>query len=151
MLQAFAVKCLIDLTHNHRHDNRIYSESLCTKRDLYVYLPPCYDPAKQYPVMIYLHAVAQDEIGFLRLVPLIDRAIACGKLPPMIVAAPDGTIHGGPVPWNGGSFYVNSRAGRFEDYIVQDVWNFVKANFSVRPEREYHILSGASMGGFGDS
>src|SRR5262249_54849450 len=30
-----------------------------------------------------------------------------------------------------------------------DVWNFVTTNFSVRPEREAHVLMGASMGGFG--
>ena len=52
---------LVDYTHNHLRDRRIWSNSLCAKRDLYVYLPPCYDPCRQYPGMIYLHGIAQDE------------------------------------------------------------------------------------------
>jgi len=39
--------------------------------------------------MIYLHGFSQDEQSFLDLVPLIDKAIVRGQLPPMIVAAPD--------------------------------------------------------------
>jgi S-formylglutathione hydrolase FrmB len=140
---------VIDFTNNHREDNRIWSAALCQKRDVYVYLPPCFDPSKCYPAMIYLHGIAQDEVGFLRLVPVIDKAMACGHLPPMIIAAPDGTISGMPSITSAGSFYVNTPAGRFEDYVIQDVWPFVRQTFPVRPEPECHILAGASMGGFG--
>jgi S-formylglutathione hydrolase FrmB len=140
---------VLDFTHNHGGDYRIWSPALCEKRDLYVYLPPCFDPGCAYPVMIYLHGFAQDEQNFLDLVELFDQAIACGQLPPMIVAAPDGSIPGRPSLRNAGSFYLNSRAGRFEDWIACDVWNFVTQNFPVRPEREAHVLGGASMGGFG--
>jgi S-formylglutathione hydrolase FrmB len=140
---------VVDFTNNHRDDNRIWSNALCQKRDLYVYLPPCFDVAKCYPAMLYLHGIAQDEVGFLRLVPLVDQAMTCGRLPPMIIAAPDGTVRGTPTAFNVGSFYVNSRAGRFEDYVIQDVWPFVKQTFPVRPEPECHVIAGASMGGFG--
>ncbi|MFL5330940.1 MAG: alpha/beta hydrolase [Gemmataceae bacterium] len=140
---------LLDFTHNHGGDYRIPAPSLCDRRDLYVYLPPCYDPHQQYPVLLYLHGIAQDEVGFLQLVPMIDRAIVRGELPPMIIAAPDGTTRGSPSVFNAGSFYINSKAGRFHDYIVNDVWNFVCSNFPIRPEREYHVIAGASMGGFG--
>jgi hypothetical protein len=140
---------VLDFTHNHWGDHRIWSEALCEKRDLYVYLPPCYDPSKQYPAMIYMHGIAQDEVGFLRLVEMIDHAIVCGKLPPLIIAAPDGSIKGRPSLGSVGSFWINSKAGCFENFVVQDVWGFVTKNFSVRPEPECHILVGASMGGFG--
>jgi hypothetical protein len=49
---------------------------------------------------------------------------------------------------NAGSFYINSLAGRFEDYIIQDVLPFVLRNYPILPEREAHILAGVSMGGF---
>lgn len=140
---------VLDFTHNHGADRRIWSSALCAKRDLYVYLPPCFDPSKQYPGMLYLHGIAQDEASFLRIVGHFDRAMRCGQLPPMVIAAPDGTTAGDPTVFNAGSFYVNSRAGRFEDYVMQDAWPFVKANFSVRPEPECHVIGGASMGGFG--
>lgn len=141
--------CVIDLTNNHGEDRRFYSEALDTKRDLYVYLPPGYDPNNQYPLMIWLHGLIQDEMAFLELVELFDRAIVAGRLPPMIIGAPDGSIRGRPTLRAAGSFYINSRAGRFEDYIVVDVWNILVSNFSVRPEAEAHILAGGSMGGYG--
>jgi S-formylglutathione hydrolase FrmB len=76
--------------------------------------------------------------------------MTCGQLPPMIIAAPDGSIHGTPRLFSAGSFYVNSNAGRFEDYIIHDVWfGFIRKTFPIRPEREAHVIAGASMGGFG--
>jgi S-formylglutathione hydrolase FrmB len=140
---------VIDFSHNHGADNRIWSDALCEKRDLYVYVPPCYDPRQAYPLIILFHGFLQDEVIALHLVRTFDDAIANGELPPVIIAAPDGSIRGRPTILNGGSFYVNSKAGRFEDYIMQDVWSFVHRRFCIRPEREAHALVGGSMGGFG--
>src|SRR5262249_8003242 len=129
----------------------IWSEALCQKRDLYVYLPPCFDSSKCYPVMLWLHGFAQDEHSFLeQVVRPLDRAIWEGRLPPLIVAAPDGTIDGKShciITFNHGSFYINSKAGAFEDYIMHDVWGFVLANYPILPQREAHVIAGASMGG----
>ncbi len=140
---------LVDYTANHCHDRRIWSRSLYQCRDLYVYLPPGYDPKQAYPLMIYLHGFSDDERSFLRLVPYIDDAIAKGKLPPLIVAAPDGSLDGEGCLEQPGSFWINSNAGPYEDFVLQDVWDFVVHRYSVRPEREAHILAGVSMGGFG--
>src|SRR5207245_7915585 len=52
---------VLDFTHNHGADRRIYSAALDDRRDLYVYLPPGYDPCRRYPVMIALHGIVQDE------------------------------------------------------------------------------------------
>jgi len=46
-----------------------------------------------------------------------------------------------------GSFYANSKAGNFEDYLIDDVWNFLLAHYPIRPEPEAHVLVGLSMGG----
>ncbi len=139
---------VVDFTNNHRVDRRFYSEALGEKRDMYVYLPPGYDGTKQYPLMFWLHGVIQDEKDFLSITPIFDKAIVCGDLPPMIVASPDGSIKGNSSLFSGGSFYLNTQAGRFEDFLVVDCWNFVVTHFLVRPEPEAHILAGASMGGF---
>jgi pimeloyl-ACP methyl ester carboxylesterase len=141
---------VLDYTHNHGADNRIWSQALCQRRDLYVYLPPCFDPALQYPILLYLHGFTQDETHFLEnLVPLFDQAIVEGRLPPCLVACPDGSIPGKPAFFNSASFYVNTNAGAFEDYLIHDVWPFLLAHFPIRPEREAHVLIGASMGGTG--
>jgi len=140
---------VIDYTKNHGADRRIWSEALQEKRDLYVYLPPGYDPCKKYPVALWLHTFREDEMGFLEeVVGSFDQAIACGQLPPFIIAVPDGSIKGRRTFLQAGSFFVNSNAGCFEDYVINDVWPFVQANYPVRPEREAHAIMGASMGGF---
>jgi S-formylglutathione hydrolase FrmB len=140
---------LLDFTHHHGADRRIYSPALDARRDMYVYLPPGYDPSRAYPAMIVLHGIAQNEQFFLRVVEDFDRAMACGQLPPFIIAAPDGSLRPGPALFSGASFYLNTDAGRFEDYIVCDIWQFLLSNFQVRPEREFHMLCGGSAGGFG--
>ncbi len=139
---------VVDHTHNHGADCRIWSPALCQKRDLYVYLPPHFDPSRRYPLAVYLHGATQDEQFFLACqVQLFDQAIACGKMAPIIVAAPDGSIHGRPSLLQPASFFANSRAGAFEDFLMHDVWNFVMQNYPIRPEREARALVGVSMGG----
>src|SRR5213079_2656350 len=36
----------------------------------------------------------------------------------------------------------------FEDWVMQDVWEFVLARYPIRPEPEAHVLAGVSMGAF---
>lgn len=140
---------VLDFTNNHGCDRRLFCPSLNEKRDAYVYLPPGYDGRTPFPAALWLHGIGHDERSFLDLVELFDQAIRARQLPPMVIAAPDGSVRGHPSWFNAGSFYLNSKAGDFEDYIAHDIWNFVKHYFAVRPEREAHVLAGASMGGFG--
>ena len=91
----------------HGADRRIWSEALHQCRDMYVYLPPGFDPAKSYPVMLWFHGFLQDEQEFLNDVAVpIDRAVAGGDLPPLIVAAPDGTLKGRAALLGGNSFFI---------------------------------------------
>jgi S-formylglutathione hydrolase FrmB len=141
---------VIDHTKNHGKDRALWSQALCEKRDLYVYLPPGYDPHKRYPLILWLHGFAQDEHSFInQVVEPLDRAMWCGKLPPAIIAALDGSLHGSDCLFSAGSFYINSKAGAFEDYIMTDVWDFLVKNYPIRPEPEAHVLAGVSMGGGG--
>ncbi len=139
---------VIDFTNNHGADRRIWSPALGARRDLYVYVPPGYDPAKKYPLGIFLHGAGQDERFFLKsLVKEFDQAIAAGKLPPFVMAAPDGSMLGRPSYFKLATFWANTDVGRYEDYLMEDVWNFLTREFSILPERESHVLLGASMGG----
>jgi S-formylglutathione hydrolase FrmB len=138
---------VVDFTRNHGRDRRIWSPALGEKRDLYVYLPPGYDPAKQYPLLIWLHGFSQDEKNTKMIAKGFDERIADGRITPMIVAIPDGTFEGHPTLSNSGSFFINGVHGRFEDFLADDVWNFLIARYPIRPEREAHVMAGASMGG----
>src|SRR5438046_2584035 len=96
---------ILDFTHNHGHDRRLWSPALGEKRDLYVYLPPCYDPTKRYPLLIYLHGANQDEEFFTCGAKLFDKAIVEGKFPPVILAVPDGSLKGRPSWYGSASFW----------------------------------------------
>lgn len=139
---------VLDFTANHGADRRLPSEALHEKRDLYVYLPPGFDSAKKYPFIFWLHGIDQDERGFLKDgLPQLDQAMACGKLPPAIIAIPDGSIRGRPGHFSANSAFLNTHAGAFEDYLFNDVYDFIRRNFPIRPERQAHVLAGVSIGG----
>lgn len=139
---------VLDFTHNHGSDNRIWSPTLQQKRDVYVYLPPGFDPCKRYPLILWLHGVAQDEFSFVRdVIPKLDQAIADGGLPPSIIVAPDGSIRGQDRFLTASSYFINSEAGPFEDFLMVDVWNFILCRFPIRPERDAHAIFGVSLGG----
>ena len=138
-----------DYTNNHGVDRRICSKALDENRDLYVYVPPGYDGKTQFPFMLWLHGFGHDEKHFLAFVPHLDEGIRTGALPPMVIVAPDGSFKARPALFNTGSFYLNTKAGRFEDYIAEDVVGFALKTFAIRPEREAHVIAGASMGGYG--
>ena len=138
---------VIDHTFNHGVDRRIWSPALGERRDLYVYVPPGFDPGRRYPLVLFLHGFGQDEKVFLEAVGPLDRAIACGKLPPVLIAAPDGSLRGLDCLLTAGTFFLNSNLGAFEDFLMVDVWDFVLGHYPVRPEREAHALLGVSMGG----
>lgn len=140
---------IVDYSHHCGADRRIWSPTLQEHRDLFVYLPPGYDPSQCYPGMLWLHGFMQDEETFLDFfVRPLDEAIAEGRLPPIIVAAPDGSLGGRASLFEGNSFFLNSDAGNFEDYVIQDVWGFLVTHYPIRPEPEAHVLIGLSMGGF---
>ncbi len=139
---------LVDYTRNHGADRRIWSPSLGDKRDLYVYLPPGFDPSRCYPVMIWLHGIVQDERTFLANgLEGFDAAMAAGKMPPTIIAIPDGSLTGWEGPLTPQPLWVNSKLGNFEDFVLRDIWNFVREHYPIHPDRHAHVLAGFSGGG----
>ncbi|HZU35335.1 MAG TPA: alpha/beta hydrolase-fold protein, partial [Gemmataceae bacterium] len=112
---------IFDFTHNNGADHRIWSAALQQRRDLYVYVPPGFDPGRPYPILLWLHGILEDEQAFVtdHIAEVFDRAIVQGQLPPLIIAVPDGTVDGRPSFLRPGSFFINSEAGQFEDYLLE--------------------------------
>jgi S-formylglutathione hydrolase FrmB len=142
---------VVDHTHNHGADRRIFSPILGMPRDLYVYLPPGYDPHRAYPLVLLLHMASQDEHYFVHksFIQVLDGLILAGQIPPVVAAAPDGTFGTAGLFHKEHSLFINGPNGRFEDHIVCEVLPFVQANYSIRPEREAHALLGISGGAYG--
>jgi S-formylglutathione hydrolase FrmB len=148
-LNASLAGHVLDLTHNHGSDRRFYSESLGLERDMYVYLPPGYDSAKSYPLFLWIHGFGGGEQQFTRqVVRALDESIVSGAMPPVIAVCPDCSVPSSWKPWYQGSWCINGPQGRWEDYVVDDVMRFVSSQFKIRPERDAHVISGWSMGGF---
>ena len=141
---------LVDFTRNHGADHRFYASSLREKRDLYVYLPPGYDRRRRYPLFVWLHGYMADERQALyTILPALDDAIRRGAMPPVIAAIPDGSISGDFYYVGVGSWWIDSRRGRFQSYVLKDVIPFVERNFPVARDPAQRVLAGWSMGGFG--
>src|SRR4051812_207509 len=64
---------VLDFTRNKGPARRFGWAALGEKRDLYVSLPPDFDPPRRYPFAIFLHGATQDEGFFLKAVRLFDR------------------------------------------------------------------------------
>jgi pimeloyl-ACP methyl ester carboxylesterase len=142
---------VVDYTDNHQNDRRVFSRILAMPRDLYVYLPPGYDPARAYPLVLFFYMADVDEHYFTRsnLLREVDTLISSGLFPPAVLACPDGTS----MDWNQlnakHSLYVNGLGGRFEDHVLYEVIPFLTTHYSIRPGREAHALIGFSAGGYG--
>lgn len=142
---------VVDYTYNQGGDRRIFSPILGMPRDLYVYLPPGYDPRRRYPLILFFHMSNSDEQYFIRptLLRTLDNLITRGEIPHAIVACPDGNYGSARGLSAKHSFFINGKNGRFEDHIIQEVIPFLTTNYSIRPEREAHAILGASAGGYG--
>jgi S-formylglutathione hydrolase FrmB len=116
-----------------------------------IYLPPSYASSDRvYPVIYLLHGFGGnerslvDEVGEQLAILLIDGLTDTGLLKEMIIVMPDGRNK------YGGSFYLNSElTGNYEDYIADDLVNYIDSKYRTIRDRDGRAIAGASMGGYG--
>ena len=134
----------------------VYSPSLegnllgdSTSRGVSVYLPWQYDtiPFARFPVIYMLHGYGWTNTSFvnnLNLETNFNWAFRQSWSIPMIVVIPDN------FNFYNGSWYTNSIVtGGWEDFVTQDLVEFVDNNYRTLPDRENRGISGHSMGGYG--
>jgi len=109
-----------------------------------------------YPVLYLLHGYGgyyDYYMGLFQLKEILDEMISSGEIIPMVVVTPDCSND------FGGSFYTNSPefapgvgisfAGDFEDFIVNDLFEYIRLNFNADTTAAKRGISGHSMGGYG--
>ena len=120
------------------------------EREVHVVLPPSYDqnPDRRYPVVYALHGYwvkAEQWLKEVHMPQTAEGAFASG-VPEMILVFPDS--------WNehNGSFYSDSpTTGNFEDFIADELIDYVDRNYRTIARPESRGLVGHSMGGYGAS
>ncbi|MBX3462078.1 MAG: hypothetical protein KF830_02830 [Planctomycetes bacterium] len=132
------------LQHLTFRETSFRSEAVDREVPYGIYLPKGYDDdanqAVRWPLVIWLHGMHEDHLRFHQRggAPVLDRAIADGKLPPCVFVTP-----------NGGrtSMYFNRKDQRWEDLITKDLLAHLDGTYRIRAERQQRAILGVSMGG----
>jgi enterochelin esterase-like enzyme len=123
-----------------------------SQRDLNVYLPSVYGEAESPFLALWdLAAFTNSGLGHLNwrnqgenLPQRLDRLIAQGALPPVVVVMPDCYTS------LGGNQYVNSPSlGQYADYLVEELVPLVSERYNVIDAPAGRALFGKSSGGYG--
>ena len=132
-------------------------------REVLVYTPQGYDPdgSKKYPVVYLLHGMPFGDSSFVDpnlwaniaekpdfpqkgFKLWIDSLISTQTIDPMIIVMPDAKTK------YGFCFYTNSiLQGNYEDFIAEDLVNFVDDHYKTIASREGRVVIGHSQGGYG--
>lgn len=110
-----------------------------------VYLPGEYDmPGKHFPVIYLLHGLGGDETSWVSdfsVQCIADSLTKAGDILPVIIVMPDGRK----------SYYINDVYCRFPygDIFLDEFIPFIDSTYKTIDQREFRILGGLSMGGYG--
>jgi enterochelin esterase-like enzyme len=119
-------------------------------RDVIVVLPPSYDrePTRRYPVVYALHgySIGADQwIKEIHIPQTAEGAFAKGT-PEVIIVLPNSKNE------HNGSFYSNSvTTGNFENFIADELIDFIDGRYRTLARPASRGLVGHSMGGYGAS
>lgn len=126
-----------DVPHGKVERISIKSKSLDRTESFNVYTPPNYDSKKKYPLVIALHGYGSDHNMWTDggLQNFMDNYINEKKLTPFIVVMPNA----------GNDNYLD----KSEEYIINELYPFIKENYSIYGTKDKTAITGQSMGGFG--
>jgi len=131
------------------------SKTLGSHREMMVYTPPGYSPAKKYPVLYLLHGLNSDNGQWpywVRADYVIDNLLVDCKIKPVIMVFPNCNTNmtvENPKPdemEERKSGYKGYGAS-FENDLLKDVIPYIESHYSVYTDRKHRALAGLSMGG----
>lgn len=140
------------------------SKPLGGPRRMHVYTPPGYEKGNtKYPVLYLIHGGGDEDSGWStigRAGFILDNLLSAGKITPMIVVMPNGsiTLPGVPAPMGGGMAATPeaqaeriARISKLHDTFVSDLLTsiipYVDSTYRTLSDREHRAMAGLSMGG----
>ena len=117
-----------------------WSETLGEMRRMHVWTPAGYENSKQkLPVLYLIHGGGDNDASWPGVGAagwILDNLLAEGKIVPMIVVMPNGTINNVP-----------NEVPPFADDLFTDIIPLIEANYRVIAKPEARAVAGLSMGG----
>ena len=139
--EFFAMK---NVPHGAVAERYYWSQTLGTMRRMHVWTPAGYEKtAEKLPVLYLVHGGGDTDnswpgvgaAGFI-----LDNLMAEGKMKPMVVVMPNGTIE---MP--DGNFM--GEVPLFAQDMITDIIPFIEANYNVYTDQDHRAMAGLSMGG----
>lgn len=139
--EFFAMK---NVPHGAVAERYYWSQTLGTIRRMHVWTPAGYEKSpEKLPVLYLVHGGGDTDnswpgVGAAGLI--LDNLMAEGKMKPMVVVMPNGTIE---MP--DGNFM--GEVPLFAQDMITDIIPFIEANYNVYTDQDNRAMAGLSMGG----
>ena len=128
-----------DVPHGAVAQRYYYSKNLQQLRRLHVWTPAGYEKsARKLPVLYLIHGGGDNDASWPGVGAagfILDNLLAEGKMVPMIVVMPNGTIP------------VQNEVPPFAQDMVESIIPFIEANYNVKADAASRAVAGLSMGG----
>lgn len=134
-----------DVPHGAITRHIYHSDVTNGERDLYVYTPPGYDPAKTYPVLYLVGGSGELPHNWIhdgRANFILDNLLAEGRAEPMLIVIPNNQVLHRRHPQ-----HTELTFDLFERELREHVIPLVDATYATRANPSGRALSGLSMGG----
>lgn len=135
--EFFAMK---DVPHGAVAQRYYYSRTLKTVRRMHVWTPAGYEKTNdKLPVLYLIHGGGDNDASWPNVGAagwILDNLLAEGKMVPMVVVMPNGTVTGVP-----------NEVPPFAEDMVTDIIPFIEANYNVKTDKDSRAIAGLSMGG----
>lgn len=130
------------IAHGAVTEQYYYSETLKETRRMMVWTPAGYEKSQEkLPVLYLVHGGGDDETAWAGVGcagNILDNLMADGKMHPMIVVMPNGSI---------ATDNLMDEVPLFEQDLVTSIIPFVERNYRVIADKDHRAMAGLSMGG----
>jgi enterochelin esterase family protein len=129
-----------DVPHGAVAQRFYFSKTLGEMRRLHVWTPAGYEKsADKLPVLYLIHGGGDNDASWPGVGAagwILDNLLAEGKIVPMVVVMPNGTINNVP-----------NEVPPFAEDMVTSIIPFIEANYNVKTDADNRAMAGLSMGG----